>query len=75
MKKTTSSKKSCVACGSHNLKTHLTTYSVQTGPRQLNIERVSASECMDCHALKPTKAGQAKIERCMGAFMMLLDRD
>jgi len=63
--------KHCEKCGSKNLKAHLATYPMKIGPKQLNVERVSVKECMDCHTLKPTKTGQEKIERCMIAFMQM----
>lgn len=76
MKITTSlkSKKTCEQCGSQNIKTHLATYPVKIGPKQLDIGRVSVRECMDCHTMIPTKAGQEKIARCTMSFMFLLDR-
>ncbi len=64
-------RKICETCGSENLKTHQTTYPVKLGSKQLNIGRVSVRECMDCHSLRPTKAGQEKIARCSIAFMSL----
>jgi len=70
----TKSKKKCEACGSNDIKTHMATFPVKLGPKQLNVGRVSVRECMDCHAMTPTKAGQEKIARCTMSFMMLLDR-
>jgi len=65
--------KSCEKCGNQNLKTHLATYPIKVGSKQINVERVSVRECMDCHMLVPTKAGQAKVDRCsMMTFMLLL---
>ena len=72
---TKKSGKLCEACGGQNTKIHLTTYPVKMGEKQINVGRVSARECMDCYAIKPTKAGQEKIERCMMTFMSLLDDD
>jgi len=63
--------KICEKCGSQNMKTHQTTYPLKLGPKQLNVERVSVKECMDCHTLKPTKAGEEKIARCAMTFMSL----
>lgn len=76
MKETTSSKskKVCEQCGSHNTKTHLATYPVKIVDKQLDIGRVSVRECMTCHSMAPTKAGQEKIARCTMSFMFLLDR-
>lgn len=65
--------KSCEKCGGQNLKTHLATVPMNVGIKQLNVERVSVKECMDCNALMPTKAGQEKIDRCMMSFMLLFD--
>ncbi len=67
------SKKTCEACHGENTKTHLTTYPLKMGEKQLNVGRVSVRECLDCHLIKPTAAGQEKIERCMITFMSLLD--
>jgi hypothetical protein len=61
----------CKKCGSQNLTTHLTTYPLKIEDRQLNVERVSVRECMDCHYLEPTLQGDKKIMRAMSAFMML----
>lgn len=68
-KKTTD--KLCEKCASQNIKTHLTEYPLKIGEKQINIGRVSVQECMDCHHLKPTKAGQEKIGRAMMGFMSL----
>lgn len=65
--------KLCESCGGQNTKTHLATYPVKMDKRELNVERVSVRECMDCHAIHPTQAGQSKIQRCMMTFMMFLD--
>jgi len=74
MKNTLKSKKSCENCGSYHLKTCLTTYPIQIKTKQLNVGRVSVKECLDCHALMPTKAGKEKIERAMMMFMSLMVR-
>lgn len=63
--------KSCEKCGSQNIKTHQTTYPMKMGEKQLNIGRVTVKECMDCHDVKPTKAGQEKVARCVMSFMLL----
>jgi hypothetical protein len=73
MKTSNRSKKSCEKCGGQNIKTHLVTYPVKVGEKQINIGRVSVKECMNCHVLEPTKAGQEKIGRCMMTFMSMLD--
>ena len=75
MKTTKKFEKPCEKCGGKNIKTHLTTYPLKLDNKQINIERVSVKECMDCHKLNPTKVGQKKIERCMMtmAFMTLFD--
>jgi len=71
---TKKSDKTCEGCGSQNLKSHPTTYPVNMGEKQLNIERVWVRECLDCNIMKPTKAGQEKIDRGLGAFMTLMLR-
>lgn len=75
MKTGKKSVKLCEKCGSQNLKTCLRTYPLQIEAKQLNVERVSVKECMDCYHLEPTIAGEKKILRCMGTFMMLFFRD
>jgi YgiT-type zinc finger domain-containing protein len=65
--------KACEACGGKNTKTHLAIYPVKIGEKQINVERVSVRECLDCKAIKPTSAGQAKIARCTMTFMSLFD--
>ena len=64
-------RKHCEKCGGKNLKAHLATYPMKIGPKQLNVERVSVKECMDCHTLEPTKAGKEKIARCTMTFMQI----
>lgn len=66
--------RTCEQCGGKNLEARRTTYPVKMEEKQLNVERVSVRECMDCHALMPTKAGQEKITRCMMGVMMMLHR-
>ena len=61
----------CEKCTSQNIKTHLTEYPLKIGKKQMNIGQVSVQECMDCHHLEPTKAGQEKISRAMMGFMSL----
>ena len=68
------SKKACEQCSSQNIKTHLVTYPVKIGVKQLDVSRVSVRECMDCHTMIPTKSGQEKVARCTMSFMFLLDR-
>lgn len=62
----------CEKCGSQNLKGRRVTYPVKIEDKQLNIGRVSVRECLECHALMPTQAGQEKISRCMFSFMSIL---
>lgn len=66
--------KSCGTCGGENTKTHLTTYPIIIAEKQINVGRVSIRECMDCHAMTPTKAGKEKIGRCMIKFMEFFAR-
>ena len=66
--------KLCETCGGENTKTHLTTYPIKIGEKQINIGRVSVRECMNCHAMTPTKSGKEKIGRCMITFMSFLWR-
>ncbi|MEQ1665700.1 MAG: YgiT-type zinc finger protein [Bdellovibrionales bacterium] len=73
MKKTPKkSVKVCEACGGENTKTHLVTYPIQMGEKQINVERVSVRKCEDCHVIQATKAGQEKIARCMMGMMTLM---
>jgi hypothetical protein len=39
--------------------------------RQVNVGRVAAQECENCHHLIPTKAGNEKINRCMATMALL----
>ena len=68
------SDKSCEHCGGQNIKSHSTTYPVILGEKQLNIGRVWVKECLDCNSMKPTKAGQEKIDRNTLVFMQLMCR-
>lgn len=74
MSTTKQSKKLCEKCGSQNIKAHRITYPINIAEKQLNIGRVSVRECMDCHDIKPTQAGEEKIARGTMTFMSLLDR-
>jgi YgiT-type zinc finger domain-containing protein len=74
MKTTIKSVKLCEACGGENTKTHLTTYPIEIGEKQINVGRVSMRECMDCHAMTPTKSGKEKIGRCMITFMSVFGK-
>jgi YgiT-type zinc finger domain-containing protein len=65
---------SCEECGGLNIKTHLTTYPLKIDKKQINVDRVSVRECMDCHLLMPTKAGLDKLGRCMMTFMSFLEK-
>lgn len=67
-KKTT---KSCEQCGGQNIKSRITTYPLKFDSRQFNIGSVAVKECLDCHDITPTKAGQEKIARCLGTMLHL----
>lgn len=67
-------KKSCDECGSNNVKTCLRVYPVKIETKQLNVNRTSVKECLDCSAMMPTKAGKEKIERAIMNFMTLMMR-
>jgi hypothetical protein len=71
---TKKSDKSCEHCGGQNLKSHPTNYPVTIGEKQLMIGRVWVKECLDCKVMKPTKAGQEKIDRNVAVFMSLMFR-
>lgn len=71
---TKQSQKLCEQCGSKNIKARRMTYPIQIGKKQLTIGRVSVKECVDCHAIKPTIAGEEKIARGTLTFMSLLER-
>lgn len=56
----------CPLCQGTRFKNKITTYPMRTlDGRQINIGRVAVQECQNCNHLIPTKAGSAKIERCM----------
>lgn len=63
--------KACEKCGGKKLKSRTTTYPLQLGGRQVNIARVPLRECLDCHDLTPTPAGQTKIARAFSAMLQL----
>ncbi len=60
MKTAKKSGKSCEACGGQNTKTHLATYPVKMDERELNVERVSVRECIDCHAINQSNASRTR---------------
>lgn len=66
------SDKSCEHCGGKNIKSHPTNYPITMDEKQLIIERVWVRECLDCKTMRPTKIGQKKIDRSIGAFMTLM---
>lgn len=72
---TKKSEKLCDQCGGHNIKARRITHPLKIGNKQLNIGRVSVRECMDCHNIKPTRAGEEKITRGAITFMSLLERN
>lgn len=67
-------KKSCDECGSNNLKTCLRVYPVKIEAKQINVNRTSVKECLDCYAMTPTKAGKEKIEQAIMNFITLMMR-
>jgi YgiT-type zinc finger domain-containing protein len=69
-----SKKKTCEHCGSQNLKCKQTKYPVKFDEKTIEVQRVSVRECLDCHAMKPTQAGEEKISRCLMTFMSMFDR-
>jgi len=68
---TKKAKNLCEKCSSQNLKARITTYPIELEGRQLNVERVSVKECLDCRAIMLTAAGQLKVRRIMMSFMGL----
>ena len=71
MKKDT---KSCMKCGSTNLKCEITTYPLSFEGKQPNVGRVSVRKCLDCSAIVPTEAGKAKLNRATMMYFTLLAR-
>jgi len=65
-------KRICEQCGSQNLKARLAVYPIKMENKEINVNRVSVRECLDCHTLMPTEKGKEKIERCMMSVMHLL---
>lgn len=65
-------KRLCEECNSSNLKARLATYPIKIGEKQINVERVSVRECLDCHALIPTEKGDEKIKRCMMSIIDIM---
>jgi hypothetical protein len=61
----------CPRCGDTRLQRRITTYPVElTAPpslagKQIHVHRVALHECHACGHLMPTKAGQAKVDRCV----------
>jgi hypothetical protein len=70
----TNRKKSCGSCGGQNLKCRRTNHPVVCDVKTIEVQRVSVRECMDCHDIKPTQAGDEKIARCLMTFMSIFDR-
>lgn len=71
---TKKTEKICVQCGGEHLKSHSTTWPIDLGEKKLSIGRVWVRECLDCHNMEPTKAGNEKIARGMIAFIELMHR-
>jgi len=61
----------CTNCAGTALVRRLTTYPVRlTGPapltgKEIHVHRVALHECQSCGHLMPTRAGQAKVDRCV----------
>lgn len=72
MKVLNKKKKICEQCGSKNLKDRRATYPLKVGNRDVEVQRVSIRECIDCHAFMPTEVGQKKINRCTEVFVDLV---
>jgi hypothetical protein len=64
----------CEDCSSQNLKSRVTTYPLQLGPRRVDVGRVAVKECLDCHHLMPTAAGKEKLNRCLGTLFHMFER-
>ena len=67
----------CSHCASADLVRRITTYPVRlTGPlegKQIHVGRVALYQCQSCGHLRPTAAGQAKVDRnvAMGIRLFL----
>jgi YgiT-type zinc finger domain-containing protein len=72
MKVLNKKKRTCERCDSENLKARRATYPLKVGKRNIEVQRVSVRECLDCHTLMPTEVGQEKINRCTEVFVDLL---
>lgn len=69
MKVLNKKKKICEQCGSENLKDRRATYPLKVGNRDVEVQRVSIRECIDCHAFMPTEVVLSRLcraveERC-----------
>lgn len=59
----------CEHCGSEEYERRTTTYPVFIQNRQIDVGRVAVRVCADCQHMFPTKAGQEKINRCIGNML------
>ena len=61
----------CTHCAGTALVRRITTYPVRlTGPapltgKEIHVHRVALHECQSCGHLMPTRASQAKVDRCV----------
>jgi YgiT-type zinc finger domain-containing protein len=63
----------CPLCQGAKFQKKNTTYPLRMfDGKQINVGRVSVSECSKCQHLIPTKAGAEKIDRCMATMATVL---
>ncbi|MBF0209021.1 MAG: hypothetical protein HQK53_19345 [Oligoflexia bacterium] len=62
----------CEKCAGEKYKSKFASVPVNVANRTLVVNRVAVKECLNCHNLHPTSAGEAKINRCLGSFALLL---
>lgn len=69
VKSTPPTQKVCAQCHSTQLKRKLATYPVQLDgklkDKRIDVYRVELDRCRQCGHLMPTKAGAAKVKRCV----------
>lgn len=63
--------KACRACGKTEFRRKSVGWPVPLAGKTVVVGRVAAVECASCGKLAPTKAGEEKISRALGAMQSL----
>lgn len=66
-------KLSCEKCKGTSFKNLITTYPLNLLNKQIVVQRVSVKKCRDCQTLFPTQKGKEKLDRCLQAYIIMMN--